>query len=399
MRIVLKLAACKAVEIGQDGGRVLLIPWGESVRDDGIRLLVDPLAARLIQNRFDRLGRDVVIDYEHHSLGGDWSAPDGRAIAAGWMKKGTLEVVPGEGVYCQVEWTPQAASEIANKQYRFLSPATYYDAKTGRVFEIPCAGLTNDPALRMPALVNSGQLVQEKEFEMEGSSLSGQLKELLKLGQDASEEDILAKVKEIAGQIQSGETSPVEGAAVIEALADMASGDMAGEAGEEVAEAANRKDYKAAAKALRLCVNRLKNPVGKVDAAELARANERIAALESRDLEREWETLLAANSNRILPSEVEYFRKRFMAGDAEELKKAIPTRPEIVANRRSAPAGGQPAGGGQRGTLIANARSRRREEETRGLALLGDERAYIDGELRAAGLERLTDAEAGKLGV
>ncbi|GMU22838.1 MAG: hypothetical protein AMXMBFR13_29220 [Phycisphaerae bacterium] len=222
MKLKLKLVACKVVPVSLGAGpRVMIMPWGLSIRDDGIKLLVDDQAGRAIKNSFDRLGRDVVIDYEHQSLGGQWSSPNGKAPAAGWMKAGTMEVVPGKGVFCAVEWTPQAARQIQNKEYRFLSAATYYDAATGRVFEIPCAGLTNDPALRMPALVNSKNAFMQKEINVE-STLAGWLDELLTMSEEASSWDLVTKMKEISNGIIEASVGATDGAAMIGALADLA---------------------------------------------------------------------------------------------------------------------------------------------------------------------------------
>ena len=65
-------------------------------------------------------GTDLPIDYEHQTLGGTYSSPNGQAPAAGWIK--SLRSEPGIGLLAEIEWTEQARKMIAAKEYRYLSP-------------------------------------------------------------------------------------------------------------------------------------------------------------------------------------------------------------------------------------------------------------------------------------
>ncbi|MBS7690114.1 hypothetical protein I0E98_04960 [Pseudomonas lalucatii] len=42
-----------------------------------------------------------------------------------------------------MDWTKSAASMIAGKEYRYLSPVFSYDKRTGKVLELHHVGLTN----------------------------------------------------------------------------------------------------------------------------------------------------------------------------------------------------------------------------------------------------------------
>lgn len=86
----------------------------------------------------------LVIDYEHATLHAKQAGS--RAPAAGWF--GDLEWRPGDGLYAiGVEWTAQAAQDIASRAYRFISPVFSYDPISGRVDKLLHAALTNDPGL------------------------------------------------------------------------------------------------------------------------------------------------------------------------------------------------------------------------------------------------------------
>lgn len=95
------------------------------------------IAAKLIAD-LEARGKPILYDYEHNSLWGD-------SRAAGWIVK--LVYVAGRGLFGRVEWTPDAAEEIAKKIFRYSSPLFYFDPNTGAVLELVSVALTNNPAL------------------------------------------------------------------------------------------------------------------------------------------------------------------------------------------------------------------------------------------------------------
>lgn len=140
------------------------------------------MAARLIAKAV-ALTTDLVIDYEHQTLN---SAENGQpAPAAAWFKGKALVWREGFGLFAtQVNWTGNAASMIAAKEYRYLSPVFSYNKQTGEVLELHHVGLTNFPALdgmsSLPALAaarfslasapvvqsNASQLVEEIRMDI-----------------------------------------------------------------------------------------------------------------------------------------------------------------------------------------------------------------------------------------
>lgn len=125
---------------------VQLLPAGPNiVGTDGRAWTLDDPAALVtaIQQR----GKSLVIDWEHAS---EHRAPQGLdAPAAGWID--SLEVRDG-AIWGHVEWTPRAAQQIRDREYRYLSPVFSYEKTGGRIRALNSAGLTNQPNLPLKAL-------------------------------------------------------------------------------------------------------------------------------------------------------------------------------------------------------------------------------------------------------
>ncbi len=132
--------------------RVLLAPWG-SVESTHGSFLVDEEAAKLAVTAFEEHGTDLPIDYEHQTLGGSYASPDGKAPAAGWIKR--LLAEPGVGLLAEIEWTQEGAKTLAAKEYRYLSPVAIIRKTDRKLVGIHSAALTNKPAIvGMEPLVN-----------------------------------------------------------------------------------------------------------------------------------------------------------------------------------------------------------------------------------------------------
>ena len=94
---------------------------------------------------FTAHGRDLVIDYEHQSLG------RGKAPAAGWIDQ--LKKT-AQGLTAHVKcWTAEAARALTALEYRYFSPTLYFSKDGKRVSALHSVALTNHPALHgVPAL-------------------------------------------------------------------------------------------------------------------------------------------------------------------------------------------------------------------------------------------------------
>ena len=132
--------------------RVRIAPWGEVHSTRG-SFIVDEESAALVEEAFSRHAADLPIDYEHQTLGGSYSSPNGQAPAAGWIKR--IESKPGEGVFAHVEWTEPALEQLAAKQYRYLSPVALVRKSDRKLVGLHSVALTNKPAIvGMEPIVN-----------------------------------------------------------------------------------------------------------------------------------------------------------------------------------------------------------------------------------------------------
>jgi hypothetical protein len=142
------------------------------------------------------IGTDLAVDYSHNS----------GEKAAGWIKQAEGRA---DGLWIMVEWTPEGASSILNKEFRYFSPevqSLWVHPKTGAKHKDLLTGgaLTNRPFLKgiLPVnlsevLADGTQVASEDIPKPEGGD-SGmdkfleQLRATLKLAEDADEEAILA---------------------------------------------------------------------------------------------------------------------------------------------------------------------------------------------------------------
>lgn len=136
-------------------------------------------------------GIDPDIDYDHKL-----DASKGMA-AAGWVRDAEER---DNGLWLLVEWTKKAAQAIHDKEYRYFS-AEFIDEwedTSGNKFQdvVLGGGLTNRPVLKNLEPVNLSELTDStKENIMELAELA----RILGLSEDATEDDVKAKLSELAG--------------------------------------------------------------------------------------------------------------------------------------------------------------------------------------------------------
>lgn len=155
-------------------------------------------------------GIDLDIDYEHKE------GPDGGR-AAGWIVKAEARE---DGLYGLVSWTKKAVSEIKEKVYRYFSPEftdEWTDTKGVTHKNVLFGGaLTNRPFLKNIAPINLSEHYAEldkflsdndpayredkKQLE-EDEGRNGldpkELRKLLSLSEDASDDDVKSKIAQL----------------------------------------------------------------------------------------------------------------------------------------------------------------------------------------------------------
>ena len=161
--------------------------------------LMDAESARDVIAAFERLGRDIPIDYEHQTLGGPYSAPDGKAPAAGWIN--SLIWDEQRGLIAMVRWTERAAEFIRTGEYRYFSPVGLCkkgaDGSPGRFTELWHVALTNDPAtIGIEPIAASRRVARGRITTTQGGSAVDRILTMLGLGEDASFEDLANAVNE-----------------------------------------------------------------------------------------------------------------------------------------------------------------------------------------------------------
>jgi len=169
---------------------VHLLPAGTFQGRDGRGpYKLDNPSAVIAASREQAGTRLMPIDYDHAI---DLAAPSGNpAPAAGWIKGLQAR---SDGVWGLVDWTPRAAEQLAQREYRYLSPVFHHSAD-GTIKALLRASLTNNP--------NLDQLKALASMEATEMDKLAELKKSLGLPDDVSIDDILAEVNKLTTARQS----------------------------------------------------------------------------------------------------------------------------------------------------------------------------------------------------
>jgi len=136
-------------------------------------------------------GIDPDIDYDHKL------DPSKGKAAAGWVKDAEERA---DGLWLLVEWTKDAAKELKDKKYRYFSTefADTLEDNTGNVFQdvVLGGGLTNRPFMKNLTPINLSEVVGNDA--QEGTMDRAELARILGLSEDATEDDVKAKLNEVA---------------------------------------------------------------------------------------------------------------------------------------------------------------------------------------------------------
>jgi phage I-like protein len=155
----------------------------KTVDERGPFFVDDPEA--VIRESFRNISTDKLpVDYDHAI---DVLLPRGMsAPAAGWI---SCMEVRSDGIWGLVEWTPKAAQQIRDKEYRFLSPVIghCHDKKVSAILR---AALTNLPNLTLKSLNTA-----EKGLSMDHEQFMSDLRAALGLPATADEQVVLDAIK------------------------------------------------------------------------------------------------------------------------------------------------------------------------------------------------------------
>lgn len=161
---------------------ISVLPIGHVVSSKG-EFDVDEESYREMKAQIAKRGVDLVVDYEHQTLKGC------EAPAAGWVKE--LKLEDGQ-IKAVVEWTERGAEYLKNREYRYLSPVVSVRKSDNKAMGLHSLALTNTPAIEgMTPIVNS----ENFEGGNNNMDLIKKLAELLGLGEDATEEQVMEALK------------------------------------------------------------------------------------------------------------------------------------------------------------------------------------------------------------
>ena len=181
---------------------VHLIPAGTFSGRDGRGPYT--LDAQAVLDAFAAGGIDLPLDYEHQTLTAEDKA--GPVPAAGWIKELQARA---DGIWARVQWTAQAASLLADKAYRFLSPVFRFTPTDGRVVALAGAGLVHTPNLTLQAAAAQGTAMEE---------LIERLPYILNMPVTSTPEELLAEVQKVMDAIKAQTASAEAMRAEIEQL-------------------------------------------------------------------------------------------------------------------------------------------------------------------------------------
>lgn len=171
------------VDVGGAPEIISVLPLGHVVSQKG-EFDVDEESLELMKAQIAQRGVDLVVDYEHQTLTGD------RAPAAGWVKEIFLD---GGHVKARVEWTLPAKQYLENREYRYLSPVITVRKADNKATGLHSLALTNTPAIEgMTPIVNSSNF---KGGQINMEDFIKKLVELLGLGEDATDEQVIEALK------------------------------------------------------------------------------------------------------------------------------------------------------------------------------------------------------------
>ncbi len=141
---------------------ITVVPDGYVETRNGWFLLDREAAVAMLQD-FSKHRTQIVIDFEHQTLGGEYASPDGKAPAAGWITG--LRYKVGTGIVATVQWNDDARAMIRAGQYKYLSPVVAVRKSDSRAIGLHSVGLTNTPAIPgMDVLAAKSHLHKEQRI-------------------------------------------------------------------------------------------------------------------------------------------------------------------------------------------------------------------------------------------
>lgn len=279
-------------EVAADGQWFRLFPMGEvRIKGEKEPARFDAESAQLILEAFRAAGHDMVIDYEHATLG------DNPAPAAGWIPEISARA---DGLYVRAQWTEKAKGMIEAREYRYFSPVMAMRKADRKIVGLHNVGLTNQPRMNgLPALA-------AKDTPTEGNPMLEKLIALLGLAEDATEEDVMAAIEDMVAKLAD---APADGEAPV--------------AAKEILDAlALKEDADVKAVVAKIKANQVSDNVVKPMAKELTALRSEIADMKANGLIGE-----ALKDGKISPDEAQKWGRELARSNPDQFALIVLSRP------------------------------------------------------------------------
>ncbi|MBX3635961.1 MAG: hypothetical protein KF683_11365 [Rubrivivax sp.] len=225
-------------------GTAQLLPVGEFKARDGrpgadLTWKIDDLQGRALAERINLLASltPIVVDYDHATI--TTRGTGNTAPAAGWIK--AVQWLQGKGLVATVEWTERARQLIAAREYLYISPVIEYDEATGQVTGVLMASLVNYPAVlgmdavqaALSGFANPPTQLPGREAGTHGDPAMSKtialaaLLPLIGLAATATEDEAVARVTALQGELEQLRKRPLLTEALAGALGVAATADEA----------------------------------------------------------------------------------------------------------------------------------------------------------------------------
>lgn len=335
--MVLRRTSCRIVCADSAAPAELLVfAAGRGASTHGDVWTIDAASAKSIIEHFNALGRDLVIDYEHQTLGGEYASPTGQAPAAGWIKSLTWDAA--RGLVANVQWTSRAADMIAGGEYRYHSPV--FSILNGRIQELHSVAITNDPATLDIQPIAASRLRAAKmpgrRLALAGATRMDELKAQLGLAPEATAEDVLAAItpdnlEGVAAMLGVEPTMDAVKAALMPAASNTPAPDAPAVSLATLKARFNVEGDDADA-VLRALGNRISNPKGMVPVTEHQKLQAEVKALKDRADDAEFDVVLSRNPGKVPPAATESWRKVFKT-DRAMFDAMLESQPVIASSK------------------------------------------------------------------
>ena len=182
----------ETVQPGETLPAVQLCPFGNFPGEKSMQVCDRAAFEQLIADWRANGAKEILMDFEHQS---EVERIDSDTRAAAWISN--LAIDDERGLVGDVKFTDQGAEAVSNRRLRFLS-CTWYTDKAGRPTKMTTVALTNKPNIPVAPILNKGPVQGVKNVEgKKGSEMDiEKLKQALGLPAEATEEQVLAAIKE-----------------------------------------------------------------------------------------------------------------------------------------------------------------------------------------------------------